>query len=248
MEKGTVFFAIIAAIAVIGLVIVAGMKAAAPINIQPAPERNMLTVTGTKEFFVTPDEAQISLRVITRAPQAKTASDLNKARLTAIMAALKNQGIAQEDIATTGVVLQKVTEWDKQKEQSVDKGYEQITTMRVTVKDLSKVGDALDAAINAGANSVQDIQFTLRPETEAAYKRDALRNATSIAREKSELMADAAGTSLGAVSGISENSYITPWVTSNVADYASGMANGQTPISPERVSLKASVSVTYKLE
>ena len=133
----------------------------------------------------------------------------------------------------------------------LDRGYQQITTIKITTKKLDAVGDVLDAAVQAGANSVQDVSFSLTPESEATYKEQALASAAKVAKSKAQTLASASGATLGRITSLSENSYnVQPYYynTRSVAmDASAGSEKAPTPISPEKVSLSVSVTIGYEL-
>ena len=247
---------VLAVIAVIGIIAVSSFKAAAPVTINSgpqSPDRNILTVSGTSDMKVAPDEAVIQLQVVTNDSTAKGASSQNQVLLNKVMSALKAQGLEDKDIETTNVYLNKLTEWDYKNMVQVDKGYQQQTSLKVTIKDLKKVGDVLDAAVQAGANSVQDISFELQPATEQAYKKQALAAAASSAKDKAQTLADASGAHLGKITALSENSYnVIPYYyglqqKALSMDSAGSVAAPSTPINPQQVSLSVSVSLSYEL-
>jgi hypothetical protein len=245
---------VIAALAVLGLVAVALLRPPAPISVTTgpqSPDRNILTVTGTHELEVAPDEAALTLEVVTRYPTAAQASDMNRDLMGKVVAAIKAQGIKDAEIETTNVYLQKVQEWDYERQRSVDKGYEQRTTIRVTVKDLTNVGSVLDTAVAAGANSVQDIEFRLTPESQTKYKEQALAEAAKTAKGKAETLARASGATLGRITSLSENSFnYQPWYANSRAVMAFDVAGAEkapTPINPEMVTITVSVSIGYEL-
>ncbi len=239
----------LAVIAVLGVILVAVVKTTAPITIDNSYQDDVLSVSGTKQLEVPPDQAVIILQVVTDSMRAKDASTENKALLTKVMVAIEGQGVKSEELETVGVTLEKVTEWDPKTQMSVDKGYRQTVSLKVTLSDLDKVGAVLDAAVNAGANSVQSVSFRLKPATEERYKQEALKAAAQIARDKATLLADASGATLGKLSSVSENSYVTPYYYNSKVSYDMVAAEemGSTPISPEKVSLTASVNLNYEL-
>jgi len=234
---------IVALIAVIGIVIVAAIAANSHTNSQ---QQDRLSVSGTYQMDVAPDQAVIMLQVQTRGTDAQQVSSQNHQLLQQVMDALTGQGIPDAKIETTGVNLQRWTEYDGIQRRMVDKGYQQVTTLKVTVEDLTKVGSVLDAAVNAGANSVQDISFELKPATQEQAKRQALAEATKAAKTKAQILADAAGARLGKIASLSENSYIRPFNAKAVMDTAAESA--PTPISPQQVTVEASVNMAYELK
>ncbi len=241
----------IAVIAVAGLALVCFatvMKENTAAVVSLDGQRNVLTSTGTHVLEVVPDQAVILLDVNTNSSTAKEASDQNRILLNQVMASLRAQGIAESDIETTNVYLNKASRWDSKSQEYVELGYEQRTTLKVTVKDLAKAGTVLDAAISAGANGVQDISFELQPATENRYKQQALTDATKVATQKARILADAADTELGRVTSVSENSYnYVPWVY-NAKQIEADAAITPTPINPQKVSISVSVTVSYELE
>jgi uncharacterized protein len=244
MEKGNSGLIAIAIIAIIGAFIVAGIG----LKERGSPQdQHLLSVSGTHESEVAPDQAVLVLQVMTRDATAQAASSQNKDLLTNVMAALTAQGLTNNDIETTGVVLQRWTEWNQKDMNYTDHGFEQVTTLKVTLKDLAKVGSVLDAAVNAGANSVQDISFELRPETQEKVKQDALKAATAAARTKAQILADAAGAKLGDIVSLNENSYIMPYLA-NSKSLMTAVDAPPTPINPAQVTVSASVQLSYEIK
>ncbi len=238
---------IVALVAVIGLVVVAAIA----VNGHKDQQQDLVTVTGTSQMDVAPDQAVMVFQVQTNGTDAKDVSAQNKQLLQQVMAALDAQGIPKEKIETTGVTLQRRTEYDGTLRRMVDRGYQQVTTVKVTVEDLTKVGPVLDATINAGANAVQDVSFELKPATQERVKQQVLADATKAAKTKAQILADAAGARLGGIAQLSESSYIRPMTynVKTVMDMAGGMAeSAPTPISPQQVTVEASVSMAYELK
>lgn len=234
------------------LVALVAFKSSTPIsvNTSPQPQQDLVTVSGTHQMDVAPDQAVMTFQVQTRGTDAKSVSSQNGQLMNAVMAALKAQGVSTDQIETTGVLLDRWTEWDQQQQKTVDKGYQQTTTIKVTLTDLTKVGPVLDAAVNAGANSVPGISFELQPATEQQYREQALKDATLAAKSKAQTLASAAGISLGKVASLNENSNIVPWIYNTkavMAGAALDSAAAPTPISPQKVTVSATVSMAYEI-
>lgn len=231
---------VLALIAVLGLVAFSFTKL-------EKPERDIITVSGTHQLEVAPDQGIIVLEVVTRDQSASVASKENANLLNKVFEAIKAEGVADSDLETTNVYLSKVTEWENNS--MVDKGYEQRTTVKVTVNDLAKVGAVLDAAVSGGANSIQSVEFRLKPESESRYKQEALAKATELAKTKAQTLATTAGAKLGKITSLSESSYTPVWYNRyNVYDKAMESMPSATPISPEKVSLSVTVSISYELK
>jgi hypothetical protein len=247
---------VLAIVAVIGVIVVSSFEAAKSITVntgEQSPDRNILTVTGTHELEVAPDMAQLTLEVVSRYPTAARASEVNRETMNNVIKAVKAEGVSDDKIETVNIYLQKVQEWDHTTQRTVDRGYEQRTTLRTTTSDLTHIGAILDAAVSAGANSVQDIEFTLTPEKQTQVKEEALAAAARTARSKAETLARASGATLGRITALSENSYnYQPWYANSRAvmtfDGSAGAEKAPTPISPENVQITVSVTIGYELE
>ncbi len=81
-------------------------------------------------------------------------------------------------------------------------GYRVSNSMRVSLRDPTRLGEVLDAAIAAGANLTSGVALKLRDES--ALRRTALEAAGKDARAKAEALATAVGKQLGDVITVTE--------------------------------------------
>lgn len=239
-------------LAVLGLII-ALLVAIVGYNFRNGTEqRDSMSVSGTSELSVSPDEAQIFINVLTDAKTAKEAQNQNRETTANVMTALKAAGITAGNIETTGYNLYKRTEWNKTSERYVEVGYELTNTIKVTTSDINNVGSLVDLAINAGANGVDHVSFTLTKDAERKAKADALLKATVAAKDKAENLATTLDIKLGKVLSVQEsNFYYTPYDYYNqgLVNYKADMgmsATGNT-ISPQKVDVRSTISITYQL-
>jgi hypothetical protein len=206
-----------------------------------------ISVTGHGEVMAVPDIAHATVGVRTVAETARAALSENSATMAAVLDALRSRGIADRDMRTTNVSLHprwrmEVTENGTRAQ--VLTGYEAANLLRVTCRDLSKLGELLDALAGAGANDMRGISFDvddrvkLMDEARAIAVRNARANAGLYARE--------AGVSLGAVLSISEAG-VSPPTHSNRA-MAEMAAAAPVPIAGGEQTISASISVTFAIE
>ena len=160
------------------------------------PGMSRLTVAGTGESRVAPDMASIQLGVTTQAASAAEAMRQNSARQAAVIAALTGAGIEQGDIQTSGLNLNPVMDYGEGRAPTVT-GYQASNMVTVRVRDVPRLGEVLDAIVAAGANEINGIAF-LRDDN-AAAEDDARRAAVADARHRAEILAEAAGLTLGPV-------------------------------------------------
>jgi len=201
-----------------------------------------LSVTGTGMVTITPDIAYISIGVHTEAPSASEAVDENNAQTQKVIDSLKKSGVAAEDIRTTNFSIWPNQKYDPQG-QPTGTTYAVDNTVYVTVRDLTKMGELLDAAISAGANNIYSVSFDLADKSADTKKaRDlAVKNAQNQATE----LAATAGVTLGEVQTISySDSGTAPYM-----DYGKGGGGAapaaSVPINPGTLQLTTTVSMTY---
>jgi uncharacterized protein YggE len=229
----------IAAVASLALVVAALGGVARPDAAQSADEATPagLTVTGLGSVRTVPDRASFSFGVETQAATARAALTQNAAEAKKLLDALRAAGIAAADLQTSQVSLNPRT--DERGTGIV--GYSAITTVTATLRDLSRAGAVVDAAVDAGANTVSGPSLT-RGDTDAQY-RQALRLAYADARTKAEALAAAAGKTLGAVTAIVESSSgSVPYAVAKDA-----AASTAVEIAPGTQSVDAVVTVTFAL-
>lgn len=118
---------------------------------------NTMTIIGNAEVKVQPDQALITVGIITENMDVKTAQEENSLHSSRIISALKQMGIESEDIKTTVYSIQ--PKYDHIDGKSIFTGYEVLHTLQVFVRDLSKLGMIYDLAIRNGANQVGTPEF-----------------------------------------------------------------------------------------
>jgi len=151
-----------------------------------------MTVEGKGQITVKPDQAKLTIGVVTENPQVQIAQQENAMISKRVIEALKQIGIEENAIKTSIYSVQ--PRYDYVDGRSILKGYEVEHQLEVTVKDLSKVGTVYDVAIRNGANRSGGVQFSVtNPD---AYYREALKRAVHNAREKAEGLAQTIGATL----------------------------------------------------
>lgn len=207
-----------------------------------------LNVQGKSDFDVAPDQAVLRIRVETQDMDAQKAQDQARVVANQVMTALKAEGVRSDEVETAEYNIQKVQEWNPELRKSEDKGYRVYNVLKVTTGDLVRVGDYLDAAVQAGANRIDSVDFQLSDSLEAEVKTEALQKAGSNARLKAQALADSMGVRLGRLRSVSEGMVNFQPYRMAVGDVAlMGAEKAPTPIAPESVRINAEVSVSYDI-
>jgi uncharacterized protein YggE len=238
------------------LILVSMLVGAAPLAAQRAAQPSAwqgpdVVTSATGEARVTPDRAQIFIGVQTRAATAAQAGTDNARKTRAVIDAVKARGIPAEQIATSEYSV--YPEYDQREQPRGGPqtprviGYLVNNTVRIEVRRLDQVGAIIDAALAAGANMVNTIQF-FASNADAA-RRSALAEAVSRARGDAEALAKAAGGSLGALLELNTQSPpIRPVFGGERLMMRDAAAVVQTPIEPGQQTLTVWVSGRWAFE
>jgi uncharacterized protein YggE len=201
-----------------------------------------VTVTGSGKVTVVPDVARVYLGVTLTKPTVKEARNAAARVMTDVIAAIKGLGIADKDIQTTGLSL---SARYAQNSSTKIVGYVISEQVQVTVRDLDKAGDVVDAATAKGASDVNGISFELADPAKALD--DARTAAIAAARTSAQVMATAAHVTLGAVVSMSDASAPSPIYYGGMAVPSAG-ADVRTPVQPGTQDVSASVTVVFELD
>jgi uncharacterized protein YggE len=198
-----------------------------------------ITVTGEGKASATPDRTSMSFSVQSEGTTAEQALAANNAVVKRLIAALKAAGVAEKDLKTEHFDVSPRWDVDKVRE---ERGYQSSASVTVTNQSLDRASRLGEIATRAGADTVSGPSLTVA-DPKAAYQA-ALKRAFAHAREKAEVLASAAGVSLGEVTAIVEgsNSQVMPMYEAAARDSAAKM-----PIEPGSQEIAATVTVTFAL-
>ena len=197
-----------------------------------ADQGDTITVTGVGSVDAVPNEAQMSFGVETRRPTAQGAVAANADAMRKVINALREA--RGREIATQWVSVYPVSS-----EQGAVDGYSASNSVSATA-DVDDAAALIDAAVEAGANQVSGPGLG-RTDAEALY-RDALAKAVGEARARAQVLAKAAGRTLGEITSISEST-ATPYPYAERA----ALDAAATPIVPGEQETTASITVTFSL-
>jgi uncharacterized protein len=198
-----------------------------------------ITVSAIGSVPAEPDLAYITAGVASEADTAREALNRNSTLMTKVIDGLKAAGIAAKDIQTSAVNVEPRYTQPKDNRAATISGYRVSNQVRLTVRDIKKLGDVLDQAISLGANQVSGIAFAV--SNAETLKDEARKQAIQNARRRAELFAAAAGAQLGPVLRIAEEVSAARPMPGARALAAS------VPIEPGTRTLDAEVHVTWAL-
>lgn len=211
----------------------------------------VMTVNGEGHVMAKPDMAVVSVGVKTQGRAPADALDANNARMDAVFKAIDGLGVESKDVQTSNFSLtpryamRDPKNPDAPFEPGTIVGYNASNQVTVQLRDLRKLGDALDAFIaTAGANNLQGVSFDFSDPT--PIMDEARKKAVADARRKAALYAEGAGVKLGPIQSISEGGGYYPRPV-----YAMGGAaemKAAVPVAPGESRISANVSLTYEIQ
>lgn len=199
-----------------------------------------LTVIGTATVSLTPDMAELSVGVETRAATVSEAVAGNSDALNAVIDALVAAGISESDLSTGSYYVG--MDYNYATSPATLTGYYVSNTLSVVVRDVGQIGAVIDAATAAGANQVYGITFRSSQEADAHDR--ALTLAIGEGMRKAQLMAAASGRALGELKGVREDE-AQAYGLARSYDLAASAAG--TTVMAGELSVTASVTLTYEL-
>jgi hypothetical protein len=205
----------------------------------------VLTLTAEGRSLRAPDVAEVSGGVVTVAPTAAAAMRENAARMTAVVAAVKQAGIADRDIQTTGLSLQPQYRYENNAP-PVLTGYQATNTVALRIRKIDQTGKLLDTLVEVGANQISGPNFVV--ENNAAALDEARVAAVKAGRARAELYAGAAGLKVRRIISITEGGSFDPGPRPMMMKASMDAAPAAPPVAPGEVSLNVNVTMTFELE
>ena len=215
--------------------------------------KNTIVVTGEGKIQSQPDIAQMDFSVVSRGTSVAAVKTDNTNKMNAIITAMKTLGIENKDIRSTTFSLNPEYSWDPDGNtpQRI-LGYSLEQGIEVKVRMLEKAGDALQKAVDAGANQVGSIIFTI--DDPAGLKVQAREKAFNQAKDKAATLAHQAGVTLGKVINFSDDSMMpypmNNYYSDSMMNEAKAVAAPSMPVpnlQPGSQDVIANVSVTYEI-
>jgi uncharacterized protein YggE len=203
-----------------------------------------VTVSSTGVVSVAPDVADVVIGVLAQKPTVAEAQSAAATSMTSVIAAVKKTGVDAKDIVTVNISLNPIYDYGTNGANPRLTGYQFANTIRVTVRDISKVAAVVDDSTAAGATTVNGITF--RVGDPKAVQGQARALAMTDARTRADALAQAAGVSVKGVATITEtSSQPTPIYYATGALDAAKAQSASTPIQTGTTDITIQVTVTY---
>lgn len=201
-------------------------------------KRGELKTNGTATIKVEPTIAIVNLGVVTEDMNLEKAQRENAVKATAIINELLKFNISKEDISTFTYNIEPQYNYIEGKQ--VFRGYRVTNILSVIIKDLSKVGQIIDAAVSKGANRVDNIKFTV--ENSSLYYNKALSLAIINAVTKARQVENTLKVDVFKI----PYKIIEQSSTENIQEFTDGrVLAATTPILPGQITISARIEAFF---
>ena len=193
----------------------------------------IVELTVNENVEAEPDLVTVSAGVTTQARTAVEAMAANATQMTAVIDRIKQLGIAERDIQTTGITLGAMYDYNQQTQRQVFRGYQASNRVSVKLRQIDRTGEVLDALVAAGATDLGGPDWSIDDDTAA--------------RAQALEYARAAGFSDIRLLEVSETIAPQPPMPylRNVA--RAEVAQAASPVQPGLVQAGVTVRVTYEM-
>ncbi len=214
-------------------------------------EKGYIAVSAEEVKEISPNVAKLSFGIETSAQDAQTAADLNVASSKKAIEAVKAliDTANGDTIATTTYIVNPRYTYKDGKQKLT--GYYASNVLKVTVKDTKKVGQIISTALANGANSVNNVQFTL---DETGYDcNELISAAVKSAKDRANMVASSLNTSVTGVKSLtvgcstSQNGFTNYRLFAKNA-VADGAENASVPIETGKAKIRAYVDAHFYIK
>jgi uncharacterized protein len=208
----------------------------------PPPMPPQVAAQGTAEVRVAPDRAIARFGVQVQAREAQAAQNRVNETMQKVIQAVRRLNVPENRISTERLELYPVYDQPPPGREGTQRlaGYRASNVVRVELDATARLGPVIDAAVGAGANTIEGIQFALA--NEAPHRAKALHQAAQEARDKARTIADSLDVRLGRLIEAREAGVdVSPPPT--VAFERAALAS--TPVQPGELTVRATVVIRY---
>ena len=210
----------------------------------PGPGSAVISVSGQGRADVAPDMAVVNIGIVTTGKTAQLAQAENARVASDVTAALGQLGIFSKDIQTHYTMSPVYEKGDYRKAV----GYRANNTVTVTVHDVAKAGQVIDAALSSGATDVNGLSFGLKDAK--SVRNTALQMAVQDARSKADAIAAALGVKIVGIQNVKEDggNFARYEVANARLAKLDGAAMADTPVNAGTVEVNAEVHIDFQIQ
>ncbi|MBP3041789.1 SIMPL domain-containing protein [Bacillaceae bacterium Marseille-Q3522] len=198
-----------------------------------------IEVVGEASVSAVPNRGQVTLGVVSEGENLAEIQQQNSTAVTEVIRSIRQLGIPSEKIQT--IDYQITPQYSYENGKQIWKGYRVQHLLKIEIEPIEKTGPVIDAAVQAGANTISAIMFTVS-QPDVFYNR-ALKAAVQNGTQKARSIAGAFGSAPASKPfQIIELSQM-PFPVQEKAVFSTQAV--QTPIEPGQLVFTASVRMKF---
>jgi uncharacterized protein YggE len=219
-------------------------------NVTTTNATNTLSLTGTATTTVKPDKVTVSLGVETTNKTADIALTANSKIMNQVLGALKSAGVRGNETSTSSFSISPNYNYSQPSSTaSRITGFTVSNTIQIQSTNINHTSKWIDAAIAAGANTVDRIDFALSDKKLEESKNNLIKQAMQDARAKADILASAAGVKVVGIRSISLNELaIQPPPSIPLAKQSLAAEARPTPIMSGQEEVTTNMGVIFLIQ
>ena len=213
-------------------------------------EATTINVNGQSTIKAEADEVSVYVGIETTEKTSEESKNANAKISDNVLVVLKTAGIPEGDIETSSYYIYPEYDWSNNKQDLT--GYRTSNVLKITTKDFDKVGAIVDSSVDAGATTIQSINFELSQDKQNEVKTQAISKATEDAKVKAEATAQGLNARLGKVKTVTIQDYnYYPFPIYASADGGAALdvkEVARTAIQPSSLDVSSTVNVVFEID
>jgi hypothetical protein len=209
---------------------------------------NTLFVTGSATTNTKSDKVTVSLGVETTDKTAEKALFSNSNLMNKVINALKESGVQENETSTSSFTINPNYNYSEYGAKGNLTGFTVSNSIHITSSNIDQISQWIDKAVQAGANTVNEVYFSISPKKLEEIKNTLLKDAVANAKSKGDIVAEAAGLNITGIKSITIGELGLPPLP--VPVYSKSVAFDEassTPILAGEQEISTTVSIAYIL-
>jgi len=209
---------------------------------------NTIFVSGSATAHTKTDKVIISLGVETTDKTAEKTLLSNSNLMNKVMDALKQSGVQQNETSTSAFSIKPNYNYSKYGDRGNLSGFTVSNSIQIESSSINNVSQWIDTAVQAGANTVNDVYFSVSEEKLQNIKNMLLKEAVANAKTKADIVAAASGLNIAGIKSITVGEIGIPPVPGPL--YSKSVSSDEassTPILAGEQQVSITVSIVYIL-
>lgn len=221
------------------------------------PMPTNISVVGEGEVNAVPNVGQFSFSVMAEGATAAEAQEASGTKINDILAYLKEQGVEEKDIKTSGYYLNPRYRYEERMcafgsycppGEQIQDGFDVSQTIDVKVRDTAKSGALIAGVGEKGATNISGLSFIV--DDTGALKEEARSKAIADAKAKAEKLANDLGLKLVRITSYYENESYSPepYYAKTEMAFDEGMGFGGAEMPAGENTTKVQVNISYEVK